>query len=341
MNKTDAPIQVYRNGLLESKHQVHIAVVDAAGKLLYSYGDPSRISFPRSALKPFQAIPLIESGAADRFGFSDADIAICCASHSGEARHRTRVLNMLARIDADESFLRCGPHIPRDQEGYKQWIREGKELTPVFNNCSGKHTGMIATCIHLNEAVKNYYELDHPLQEQIIEQLKQICGIDNDQFSSGEDGCGLPAHRFPLYHMAVGFARLARPDLMVNQEHAVALKRIRDCMIAHPEMVGGSQRFDTDIMDALHEQVVTKMGAEGIQGIGLLESGLGIAIKVEDGNNRAASVAAMHVLEQLDLVRSDQYEQLKFHSEPLIKNTVGENVGQITADFKLDMIAER
>ncbi|KKE77903.1 asparaginase [Bacilli bacterium] len=330
------PIQVYRGGYLESTHDVHIAIVDTKGNLKYSYGDPSRLTFPRSALKPFQAISLIESGAAEHFSFTDEEIAVSCASHSGEEIHRSTVLGMMEKINIKESDLYCGPQIPKDIEGYKTVIRNGGDVSPVFNNCSGKHTGMIAASLYLNESPKTYYELSHPLQQRIIDIMADVFGMKREDIEAAIDGCGLPTHYLPLKNFALGFARLARPDQLEDMTHRDALERIRNSMMAHPRLVAGKDRFDTDVMKVLKGKLVSKMGAEGMQGIGLVEEGLGIAIKVEDGNDRGAYVAAMKVLEQLNILDKKMVERLlKYEKEPIF-NTVGEKVGEITAEFTLN-----
>ncbi|WML48718.1 asparaginase [Neobacillus sp. PS3-34] len=281
--ETFAPILVYRGEHIESTHQLHVAVVNNEGELLYSYGNPSRLTFPRSSMKPFQAIPLIETGTADRFQYSPAEISLSCASHSGEVFHREAVLTILNKIGLEEEALQCGTHIPRDMESYKQLIREGKELTPVFSNCSGKHSGMLATAVHMNEDVLTYREIDHPIQQRILEAIESICEVPKEQIQLSVDGCGVPVHQLPLTHVALGFARLAKPNGVVEANHAAALERIRNAMVQYPEMVGGTDRFDTDLMRVFTGRVVAKAGAEAVQCIGLVEEGIGIALKVEDG----------------------------------------------------------
>lgn len=335
MNLDPNVIHVYRGSFIESSHYVNIAVVTSEGKLTFSYGDPFRATFPRSALKPFQAVPLIESGAANAFSFDQADISLCCASHSGEEIHRSRVLSLLKQIGKTENVLQCGTHIPRDQVSYERLVRGGKELTPVFSNCSGKHTGMIATCLHLHENMETYRDVNHPLQQRILDVISSILNYKKEDIKISTDGCSLPTHQLPLYNVALGFSRLSRPDQMNSSSHANALETIKDSMMSYPEMVAGSNRFDTDLMKAFNKKIVSKMGAEGVQCIGLVESGIGIAIKVEDGNNRAASVAAMEVLKQLGIGNEDIYKELQAHVEPTIKNMSGESVGKIIADFHL------
>lgn len=329
------PIQVYRGGLLESSHDIHIAVVDTDGRLIYSYGDPSRLTFPRSALKPFQAIPLVESGASDHFSFTSEEIAISCASHSGEEVHRETVLGMMKKINIGEDALYWGAQIPQDKEGYEKVIRNGGNISPVFNNCSGKHTGMIAACLYLNEDVDTYYKFNHPYQQRILNILADVFDMNQENIAAGIDGCGLPTHYVPLEKFALGYARVARPDRWEDDKYRPALTTIRDSMMAHPYLVAGKDRFDTDVMAALKGKIVAKMGAEGVQGLGLVDEGLGIAIKVDDGANRGAYIAAMEVLEELGLLTNETRQKLAKYREKPIYNTVGKEVGKIIADFKM------
>ncbi|MHC0036267.1 asparaginase [Pseudoneobacillus sp. C159] len=333
------PILVYRGEYLESTHEVHIAVVDAEGNLLYSYGNPDRLTFPRSSMKPFQAVQLLETGAADAFHYSAAEISLSCASHSGETYHRSTVLDILNRVGLEEDHLQCGTHIPRDMESYKQLIREGKELTPVFSNCSGKHSGMLASAVHMNEDVSSYRDIHHPLQQRILEVIEDVCSFPKEQIEISVDGCGVPVHQLPLRNTALGFARLAKPEVFSNRNRAEVLKTIRDAMIKHPEMVGGTNRFDTDLMRVYNGRLVAKAGAEAVQCIGDLETGIGIAIKVEDGSPRATSVVAMEVLRQLGIGDEELFTKLDEYVHAPVLNARNDKIGVIKANFQLEKAA--
>ncbi|GAA0592486.1 asparaginase [Virgibacillus siamensis] len=335
MSEQQSPIHVYRGGYLESVHDVDVAVVNSDGEVLFSYGDPNRPTFARSSMKPFQAVPILETGAAKNFLFDAADIALFCSSHNGEPIHRSRILSLLEKVGEGENSLQCGTHIPRDIESYKKLIRDGKELTPVYSNCSGKHTGMLATCTYLNEETGTYRELDHPHQQRILNVISTICDFNKKAIGIGVDGCGVPVHQLPLKKIAKGFACLSQPGRMIDQTYSESLRTIRNSMMEYPEMVAGTNRFDTDLMNAFDGGIVAKAGAEGVQCIGLVDSGLGIAIKVEDGNGRAASVAAMKVLEELKIGDEETKSKLKSYTEPTVKNMAGNAVGKITAEFQL------
>lgn len=328
-------VNVYRGKYVESTHDIHVAVVNDKGELLYAYGDPERLTFARSSMKPFQAVPLVETGAAEHFAFDQKDLALACASHSGEEFHRSGVLSILDRIDLPESALQCGAHVPRDREGYEKHIRAGGKLTPVFSNCSGKHSGMLATAVYMNEDPDTYREVDHPHQQRILRAIADICNYPEEEIALSVDGCGVPVHRLPLKRTALGYARLARPQ---GTKHTEALQTLRDAMMAHPEMVGGTNRFDTDIMKAFNGSLVAKGGAEGVQCLGVTDLGYGIIIKVEDGNGRAAGVAAIEVLKQLGVGNENIYKQLESHAVRPVKNIRGEVIGRIEADFQLQEV---
>ncbi|MET3699164.1 asparaginase [Bacillus oleivorans] len=328
-------IQVFRGPYLESTHDIHIAVVNTDGELIFSYGDPNRLTFPRSSIKPFQAVPVVETGAADAFRFDVADLSLICASHSGEAIHRNRVMDILERLELEEGALQCGTHIPRDLESYKELIKRGGELTPVFSNCSGKHSGMLTAVVHMGEDIHTYRDIDHPHQQRILQAIEEVCQYPKENIDISVDGCGVPVHRLPLLNTALGYARLANSSAMENKERARTLERIRKAMTSSPEMVGGKDRFDTDLMRVFGGRIVAKAGAEGVQCLGDSETGLGIAIKVEDGNARATSVATMEVLKQLGIGDANIYAKLGHYWNAPVLNARKDQIGVIKANFQL------
>ncbi|WP_040205680.1 asparaginase [Neobacillus jeddahensis] len=327
-------IKVYRGKYLESTHTMHVAVVNTKGELLYSYGNPDRPTFPRSSMKPFQAVPVLETGAARAFHFADADISLICASHSGESRHRERVLKIIDGIHLEENHLQCGTHIPRDAESYKALIRNGGELTPVYSNCSGKHSGMLTAVVHMNEDVNSYRELSHPHQQRILQAIEDICEYPKKNIEIGVDGCGVPVHRLPLRYTGLGYARLANP-FMKQDEHSQTLNQICHAMMKHPEMVGGENRFDTDVMRAFKGKIVSKAGAEGVQCLGVVGEDLGIVVKIEDGNARAVSAVALEVLKQLRIGDEAIYKELDHYVNTPVLNTRNDQIGRITVQFEL------
>ncbi|MFC7395423.1 asparaginase [Scopulibacillus cellulosilyticus] len=336
MEVNEKPVYVYRGNYIESTHEVHIAVVDTKGNLLHYYGDPMRPTFARSSMKPFQAVPLIQTGAAKAFNYQPKEVAISCASHSGEDIHRHTVLHILDKINLGEDALQCGTHPPRDQEIYKALIRDGKELTPVFSNCSGKHSGMLATAVHMGEDPITYRDIEHPVQQRILKVIAEVCKVAKEGIELGVDGCGVPVHRIPLYNVAFGYAKVAQPH-HVEEQYQLPLKTIRDSMMKHPEMIGGKERFDTDVMRIFGGKLIAKGGAEGVLCIGLVDQGLGIAIKVEDGNARATSAIGLKVLKDIGFADQNKSwpDDLKSYEEPAVTNMRKDAIGKIVVDFKL------
>jgi L-asparaginase II len=331
----------YRGGVVESSHLGHVAVVDATGRLLYAFGDPYRQTFARSAMKPLQTVPVIETGTAERFAFEQADLSLCCASHSGEARHRTRAMNVLNRAGQPETVLQCGTHVPRDEESYKELIREGRDLTPIYSNCSGKHSGMVATAVHMGEDPTDYHLPEHPVQQRILDVVSDLTSYPKEDIHMGVDGCGVPVHRVPLANLAYAFAKFAKPDVIENPVRQAAVQRIGDAMAAHPEMVGGNNRYCTDLMREFKGRVVGKVGAEAVYCMGDRQTGLGIAIKVEDGGPRAVYAVMNEVLRQLGIGTDGPLEALCEYTNPLILNMSGKEVGQVKADFVLQQVSEQ
>jgi L-asparaginase II len=327
-------VDVYRGGKIESSHYGHIAVVDSTGKLLYSAGDPNRLTYARSAVKPIQAIPLVESGAAEKYNLSNADLSLCCGSHCGESNHTDQVLSMLQKADLEENALQCGTHIPFSQNTYISLLKAQQDPTVRHHNCSGKHSGMLLTAKHLHESLADYYLPDHPVQKRILETMSDVCDYPEEKITIGIDGCGVPVFEMPLYNLAFGFARMARPETL-GQKRGDVVERITKAMMKHPEMVGGTGRFCTDFMNVAQGTMFGKLGAESVYCLGDRESGLGIAVKIEDGSVRAIYPATLEVLKQLNLITQNQLEELMDHYRPILKNARNEEVGYIEADFQL------
>lgn len=327
-------VDVYRGKRVESSHCGHIAVVNSEGQLLYSTGDPFRVTYARSSVKPIQAIPVVETGAADNYEFSAPDLSLCCASHSGEAQHTDRVLAILKRAGMEDTSLQCGTHIPHAQDTYKSLIAEGKELTPLYNNCSGKHSGMLVTAKFMGETLEDYYLLDHPVQQRILKTISEVTDYPVEKIEIGTDGCGVPVHALPLERLAYGFARMADSKTL-GEKRARIVDRITAAMMEFPEMVGGTGRFCTDFMKASNGRLFGKAGAEGVYLIGDKETGIGIAIKMEDGNGRAVYPAALETLRQIGLINEEQINSLMHHYRPVLKNARQESIGELVPSFTL------
>lgn len=327
-------VNVYRGNKIESKHHVHVAVVGRSGELLNYAGIPELKVYSRSSMKPIQALPIVETGTADHYQFSDSDLSLCCASHNGEKMHTDRVLAILQRLGLEVNALQCGIHTPRWEDTYKELILKGEKVTPLFNNCSGKHIGLLATAKYMGESVEDYYLPDHPVQQRILQTISDVCDYPKEEIEIGIDGCGVPVHSLPLERLAYGFARMANPEEL-GVSRAGAARKVTKAMTTAPEMVGGTNRFCTDFMRVGNGRFIGKAGAEGVYCIGDTETGLGIAVKVEDGNGRAVYPATMEVLIQLQLLNEKQIGQLADYYHPKLHNARNEVIGKLVPEIEL------
>jgi L-asparaginase II len=327
-------VAVERGPLVESIHRGDIAIVKANGEVVSSVGDIEKVIYARSSMKPMQAIPIIETGAADRFHFDDADLALACASHNGEKQHTERVTTILSRLGLKAVDLKCGIHPPRRQEAHVELIRSGGDMTPIHNNCSGKHVGMLATAKHMEERIEDYYKIDHPVQRRILSVISELTDVPMGDIEIGIDGCGVPVHGIPLKNLALGFARMADPSgLDEFRRHSIG--RVTDAMMNASEMVGGTSRFCTDFMKHMGGKMFGKVGAEGVYCVGVPKAGIGIAIKIEDGNSRATSTVIMEILTQMDLIEEQEAKALEsYHFQPLL-NARNEMVGKLRPVFSI------
>jgi len=320
--------EVTRGSMVESRHRAAVAVVDADGKVVQAWGDIERPVYGRSAIKPLQALPLIESGAADRYNVSVEEIALATASHNGEPRHVELVLAWLKRIDCDVGDLECGGHMPYHDASVEAMIRAGKKPTALHNNCSGKHAGFLCTARHLGEATRGYINFEHPVQQRILGTLEQICGIGLGDADRGIDGCGIPVIAIPLGNTAMGMARLV-DTAKLPPVRAAAAGRIVAAMAQEPFLVAGTDRFCTQVMKVAGRKVVLKTGAEGVYVAALRDLGLGIALKVDDGASRGAEVAMGQVLRHLGVIAEDEARQLADILTPAVRNRVGRETGRV------------
>jgi L-asparaginase II len=288
----DFRIESTRGTTVESVHRVSVAVVDVAGRLVASSGDPDLVTFWRSAAKPFQAIPLVADGAADHWGFDERALALACASQSSEPVHRELAEWMLQQAGLTENHLACGPHPPLGAAVAEAVIRQGITITPVWSNCSGKHAGMLALARHHGWPLADYEVRGHPLQERILAEVARWTGVTPDRMLQAVDGCTTVCFGLPLRAMALAYARFGAAS-----EPAPA--RLRAAMLRHPDLVGGSGRACTEIMADYHGKLLVKIGADGIYCAALTGAGLGVAVKVEDGDMRTSPVALLGALRAL------------------------------------------
>lgn len=293
----DAPLVAVRRGpMLESIHRGRVVFCDPAGRVIDATGDPEAYVFARSSAKPFQALPLVLSGAADAFGLTDNELAVACASHNAEEPHLSAVRSLLRKAGLSEADLQSGTHPPMHGPEADGLVRNGEEPRPIHGNCSGKHAGMLAVCAHEGLDTGGYRNPDHPLQRRILDLLSEVCGLCDDEALVAGDDCGVPTFALPLRGLATGFARLATGDGLPD-DVAVAAGRLGRAMRKHPFMVAGTGRFDTEVMGAT--DLVCKGGAEGVFAAGSADGsagGWGLAVKISDGAGRAVRPAAVAAL---------------------------------------------
>lgn len=329
-----APLaEVTRGGQVESMHAGAVAVVNLRGDLLCHAGDPHFLTFTRSTLKPFQALPFMRSGGAAHFGFGSREIALMCASHSGEKAHVDIVRAMLSSAGCDEHHLRCGCHVPIHYATAELRPPPDEHFNQLHNNCSGKHAGFLAYCVQHGMALESYINPDHPLQKAIRQHVAQVTALAETDLKSGIDGCSAPNYALPLSRLALGYARLAQRGN--DLEYGSEFGQLFDAMTRHPELVSGTGRPDLAFMRTVPGDWVAKGGAEGVQAIGIRSAGLGIAVKVADGNARALYPATIAVLQQLGLIDVVESTPLAPWLQPSLRNLRGVQTGDIRATVAL------
>ncbi|MDQ6766506.1 MAG: asparaginase [Candidatus Eremiobacteraeota bacterium] len=323
-----ALVLVTRGTLVESQHCVCYAVLDIDGHLRASHGDIDRLVYMRSAAKPLIATAVVSSGAADRFGFSDEEIALTAASHSGEPRHVATAQKILQKIGLDESALRCGVHAPTHGPSADALCEAGELPRAIHNNCSGKHAGILALAVHRGLSPEGYLAADHRAEVEILDVCAQLLDMPLGRMAVAVDGCGIPVIAVPLRTAAHFFARLADPERFPRQLVA-ALQRVVRAMIEHPYFVAGTNRFDTDLMTAARPNILAKGGAEGYHASAALKKGLGMTIKVADGNYRAVAPLALDCMQRLSVVDDAVVAALQHYRTPSVRNLAGTVVGEI------------
>jgi len=326
-------IEVLRGGAVESRHAGALAIVDASGAVHTALGDIERPIFPRSAVKLLQALPLVASGAAEAFGLNDAELALACASHSGEPEHVATAAGVLARLGLDAGALECGTQWPSREPVLRGMLARGEVASPLHNNCSGKHGGFVCVACLMarnagaepSEFVRGYVAAEHPVMREVSAALSAATGVDVEQAPRGTDGCSIPTFALPLRSLALAFAR-AGTGQGLSEGNARAARRLRQAVAAAPFMVGGTDRFDTRLMQVFGERLFCKIGAEGVYCAALPELGLGVALKVDDGAVRAAEAAMAGVAAAL--LRAEG-ELLAGYSHLVLRNWRGIEVGSL------------
>ncbi|HUL48376.1 MAG TPA: asparaginase [Gemmatimonadales bacterium] len=335
-------VETIRGQTVENRHTVHAVVVDRAGALVARAGDPALIAFWRSCAKPFQAMPLVLEGVAEQFGITAEELALCCASHSSEPRQVEIVRALLAKIGCAERDLRCGPHPPLSEAVAEDYARRGVAMTAVYSNCSGKHAGMLALARHHGWSIDRYTDPEHPVQRRCLAEVSRWTSTPEAHISTAVDGCGVVTFAIPLQAMALAFARLSHAEAGTRTAERMgtdtfrlpaAALRVPQAMLSHPFLIAGAGRPCSVIMSGYPGRVITKVGAAGVYCAALMNEGLGIALKVEDGSGLAAVVALAAILKALGLGALP--EQV---SEPPVLNTRGETVGYLRGNGTLEHV---
>ncbi|WP_246191297.1 asparaginase [Aureimonas leprariae] len=324
-------VEVTRGGRVESRHRGTVAVVDASGATVFGSGDPEAPVYPRSAIKVFQALPLVETGAANRFGFGNRELALACASHSGEEGHVALAADILVRAGLGEPNLECGCHWPSSGTVARQMARNGVEPTQLHNNCSGKHSGFLCTAVHEGEATESYVQPRHVVQDRIRRTMEDVMALRLDPDEAGVDGCSIPTYAVPVRAMAHGFARLVG-ETGVERSRAQAGRRLIEACMAEPWYMAGTGRADVSLMEAAPGRVFVKAGAEGVYCGAVPELGLGFALKIDDGAGRASEAAAAATLSRIFRDRDAALaERFAEHSRETLRNWRKIEVGDVHA----------
>jgi L-asparaginase II len=337
-------VQVTRGAIVESRHRGHIVAVEPGGKIIALRGAAETVTFLRSSAKPHQAIPLVASGAADHFGFTEQELAIVCGSHSGERIHTETVAAILRKIGLDPSALKCGVHEPYCPEEAKRLRESGEAPNVLHNNCSGKHAGMLALALHLGAAIETYDKPENPVQLTIGRTIAEFSDIALEDISVGVDGCGVPVFGITVKAMALMYARLISPPKEFDEQTRLACNRIVAAMGKYPEMVGGTHdRLDTEMIRAGAGKLISKVGAEGVYTAGILPGGawpqgFGIALKIEDGDDhRARPTVVIESLRQMGVLKDESLEAVSRYAFFPVRNRRGEIVGEVRPSFDLEM----
>lgn len=351
MNTTVPLLELIRGSVVEATHSGSIAVVSADGSLLKQKGDPNTVAFLRSSAKPFQVLPFVEAGGVEHYNYTQKELSLSCASHETSQMHLDAVTALQKKVGIEEHNLQCGPHLPGDADKLREVIQQNIIPTANFNNCSGKHTSMLACAKMRGLPLENYLDLEHPIQQAILQTLAEMCSMDMKDIQIGIDGCSAPNFALPLFNASLGMARLCDPrDL--SPTRAEACQKITSAMSAHPEMVGNYGEFDTELMKVAEGKIVTKRGAEGFQIVGIMpgvihERGVGIAIKVSDGDKssmddylhthvRVRPPVTLEILRQLGALTEAQVQTLaSFGPGKIIKNYAGIVTGEMRPAFKI------
>lgn len=337
-------VEVTRGDIVESIHYGSLVISQPDGKIVFSIGDITNPTYLRSASKPFQTLAFLERGGAEHYALTEQEVAIICASHSGTDEHLAVLEKLQKKIGITESMLQCGVHAPYHAPTAQAYRDRGEDFHSNHSDCSGKHSGMLAFAKMINAPLENYLDTQHPVQQAMLRTFAEMCAYDVEKVKLGTDGCSAPVFAVPLINSAGAYARLCQPDGL-SEDRARSCRLIVQSMMNHADMVGGPQRFDTDITRAGNGSFMTKIGAEGFHGIGILpgkasgfKTSLGIVIKISDGDLplRAGCVVALHVLKTLGVLDRKKAEAVKAYDRRPVTNWSNKTIGEIRPSIELE-----
>lgn len=320
-----------RGGKVESVHRADVAVVDVTGKRIWEFGDGKRSMFWRSAAKPFQVLPFVEQGGMDRFDITSEEIAFMVSSHSGETEHVNLAYSVLKKIGLTIDALACGAAKPMSSKMAKDLMVQKQPFQVLHNACSGKHSGMLALAQMLQFNIEGYTELRHPVQQIMYQAVADSAHMQKEDIDTGIDGCGVPVFYLPLYNMALAYARLAKPEQGKWGDREKHVRLIRDAMLAYPQVVAGTKRFDTVLMNVTKGRLLAKIGSEAVYCLASVPDGLGVAFKIDDGSYRSVTPAGIAILKKMDLLSATEYQTLIEYFPPILKNHRGDVIGTVEA----------
>lgn len=320
-------VEVLRGPVVESSHQVVAVIAEDRGSVLGFYGNHEYVTFPRSAIKMLQALPMMESGAVEKFALDERMVALACASHAGEKQHLLVITQWLEKLQLTEEILRCGPAFPSHEGTRLEMLRKDLKPHRILHNCSGKHLGLVSAAMALGHNPANYDRWDHPIQIRVRKVLSEMMGIDHEKIPWGVDGCGIPTTAVPLQSVAIGLARMLSSS--IGEARHEACRRLLKAMTTYPQLVGGHDEFASRLMEVTRGRVIAKSGAEGVFTALVPERRTAVALKAQDGSRRAVEVALGGVLKSLGALSDEEFQALRDSTHPAVKNSRGESVGEI------------
>ncbi len=324
-------IEVTRGEIGENFHRAHICIINKNREIIKKYGNENFLTFLRSCAKPIQAIPVITSGASEKFGLTEKEITIMSGSLNGQDFQVDILKSILKKIGLDESYLKCGIHPP----SHKPTRKTLKEFSVLHNNCAGKHLAMLTLCKFFNFPLEDYDKIEHPVQQLILDEISYFTEIEKEKIIIGIDGCGVPVFAVPLYNFALSYLKLAYPDIINDEKKRNAVKFLMKNSVTYPELIAGDERICTELMRVTGDKLFAKVGADGTYGIAVFSEKISIAIKIESGDMKALNVVVIETLKQLNLLDNKQVEKLSNFYKITVKNHRKEIIGFYKPTLKL------